>query len=87
MGPEYLAGKEIIRAGLEDHFRGKLLGLSLGVDDCDHAEVDRDDMDNLLTLLAAVGVTYIRGRPQTTSCRGTGRPRSAPHTMSATCSA
>ena len=55
IGPEYLYdGKEIIRAGLEDHFCGKLLGLPLGVDVCytNHAEADQDDMDNLLTLLA-----------------------------------
>ena len=55
IGPEYLYdGKEIIRAGLEDHFCGKLLGLPMGVDVCytNHAEADQDDMDNLLTLLA-----------------------------------
>ncbi len=66
IGPEYLYdGKEIIRAGLEDHFCGKLLGLPLGVDVCytNHAEADQDDMDNLLTLLAAAGVTYIMGVP------------------------
>ena len=58
-------GKEIIRAGLEDHFCGKLLGLPLGVDVCytNHAEADQDDMDNLLTLLAAAGVTFIMGVP------------------------
>ncbi|UGY12984.1 ethanolamine ammonia-lyase subunit EutB [Bradyrhizobium septentrionale] len=62
IGPEYLYdGKEIIRAGLEDHFCGKLLGLPLGVDVCytNHAEADQDDMDNLLTLLAAAGVNFI----------------------------
>jgi ethanolamine ammonia-lyase large subunit len=66
IGPEYLFdGKEIIRAGLEDHFCGKLLGLPLGVDVCytNHAEADQDDMDNLLTLLAAAGVTFIMGVP------------------------
>jgi len=66
IGPEYLYdGKEIIRAGLEDHFCGKLLGLPLGVDVCytNHAEADSDDMDNLLTLLAAAGVTFIMGVP------------------------
>ena len=66
IGPEYLYdGKEIIRAGLEDHFCGKLLGLPLGVDVCytNHAEADQDDMDNLLTLLAAAGVTFIMGVP------------------------
>jgi ethanolamine ammonia-lyase large subunit len=66
IGPEYLYdGKEIIRAGLEDHFCGKLLGAPLGVDVCytNHAEADQDDMDNLLTLLAAAGVTFIMGVP------------------------
>ncbi len=66
IGPEYLYdGKQIIRAGLEDHFCGKLLGLPLGVDVCytNHAEADQDDMDNLLTLLAAAGVTFVMGVP------------------------
>jgi ethanolamine ammonia-lyase large subunit len=66
IGPEYLYdGKEIIRAGLEDHFCGKLLGLPIGVDVCytNHAEADQDDMDNLLTLLAAAGVAFIMGVP------------------------
>ena len=66
IGPEYLYdGKEIIRAGLEDHFCGKLLGLPLGVDVCytNHAEADQDDMDTLLTLLGAAGVTFIMGVP------------------------
>src|SRR3954465_8275472 len=66
IGPEYLFdGKEIIRAGLEDHFCGKLLALPLGVDICytNHAEADQDDMDNLLTLLAAAGVNFIMGVP------------------------
>ena len=66
IGPEYLYdGKEIIRAGLEDHVCGKLLGLPLGVDVCstNHAEADQDDMDTLLTLLAAAGVTYVMGVP------------------------
>ena len=66
IGPEYLFdGKEIIRAGLEDHFCGKLLGLPIGVDVCytNHAEADQDDMDNLLTLLAAAGVNFIMGVP------------------------
>ena len=66
IGPEYLYdGKQIIRAGLEDHFCGKLLGLPIGVDVCytNHAEADQDDMDNLLTLLAAAGVTFIMGVP------------------------
>ena len=64
IGPEYLFdGKQIIRAGLEDHFCGKLLGLPMGVDVCytNHAEADQDDMDALLTLLAAAGVTYVMG--------------------------
>jgi len=66
IGPEYLFdGKQIIRAGLEDHFCGKLLGLPMGVDVCytNHAEADQDDMDALLTLLAAAGVTYVMGVP------------------------
>jgi ethanolamine ammonia-lyase large subunit len=66
IGPEYLFdGKQIIRAGLEDHFCGKLLGLPLGVDVCytNHAEADQDDMDTLLTLLGAAGVTYVMGVP------------------------
>lgn len=66
IGPEYLYdGKQIIRAGLEDHFCGKLLGAPLGVDVCytNHAEADQDDMDTLLTLLAAAGVTFIMGVP------------------------
>lgn len=66
IGPEYLYdGKQIIRAGLEDHFCGKLLGLPMGVDVCytNHAEADQDDMDTLLTLLATAGCTYIMGVP------------------------
>ena len=66
IGPEYLYdGKQIIRAGLEDHFCGKLLGVPMGVDICytNHAEADQDDMDALLTLLGVAGVTYIMGVP------------------------
>jgi ethanolamine ammonia-lyase large subunit len=66
IGPEYLFdGKQIIRAGLEDHFCGKLLGLPMGCDVCytNHAEADQDDMDTLLTLLGAAGVNYIMGVP------------------------
>ncbi len=66
IGPEYLFdGKQILRAGLEDHFCGKLLGLPMGVDVCytNHAEADQDDMDALLTCLAAAGVTYVMGVP------------------------
>ena len=66
IGPEYLFdGKEIIRAGLEDHFCGKLLGLPMGCDVCytNHAEADQDDMDTLLALLAMAGVTYVMGVP------------------------
>src|SRR5580692_5488809 len=66
IGPEYLYdGKQILRAGLEDHFCGKLLGLPMGCDICytNHAEADQDDMDTLLTLLAAAGVNYIMGVP------------------------
>jgi ethanolamine ammonia-lyase large subunit len=66
IGPEYLYdGKQIIRAGLEDHFCGKLLGVPLGVDVCHttHAEADFDDMDTLLTLLGTAGVNFIMGVP------------------------
>ena len=66
IGPEYLYdGKQIIRAGLEDHFCGKLMGVPLGCDICytNHAEADQDDMDTLLTLLGAAGVSYIMGVP------------------------
>jgi ethanolamine ammonia-lyase large subunit len=66
IGPEYLYdGKQILRAGLEDHFCGKLLGLPMGCDICytNHAEADQDDMDTLLTLLGAAGVNYIMGIP------------------------
>ncbi len=66
IGPEYLYdGKQILRAGLEDHLCGKLLGLPMGCDICytNHAEADNDDMDTLLTCLATAGVTYIMGVP------------------------
>ncbi len=66
IGPEYLYdGKQIIRAGLEDHFCGKLLGVPMGCDICytNHAEADQDDMDTLLTLLGAAGVNFIMGVP------------------------
>ncbi|WP_115719869.1 ethanolamine ammonia-lyase subunit EutB [Gallaecimonas mangrovi] len=66
IGPEYLFdGKQITRAGLEDHFCGKLLGLPMGVDVCytNHAEADQNDMDNLLTLLGVAGCNYVMGIP------------------------
>lgn len=66
IGPEYLFdGKEIIRAGLEDHFCGKLLGVPMGCDVCytNHAEADQNDMDNLLTLLGVAGVNFVMGIP------------------------
>jgi ethanolamine ammonia-lyase large subunit len=66
IGPEYLYdGKQIIRAGLEDHFCGKLLELPMGCDVChtNHAEADQDDMDNLLTLLGVAGCNFIMGVP------------------------
>ena len=66
IGPEYLYdGKQIIRAGLEDHFCGKLLGLPMGCDVCytNHADADQNDMDTLLTLLGVAGVNYIMGVP------------------------
>lgn len=66
IGPEYLYdGKQIIRAGLEDHFCGKLMGVPMGCDVCytNHAEADQNDMDNLLTLLGTAGVNFIMGVP------------------------
>jgi len=66
IGPEYLYdGKQIARAGLEDHFCGKLMGVPMGVDVCytNHAEADQDDMDALLTLLCAAGCNYVMGVP------------------------
>ncbi|MDI9246389.1 ethanolamine ammonia-lyase subunit EutB [Marinobacter sp. CHS3-4] len=66
IGPEYLFdGKEITRAGLEDHFCGKLLGVPMGCDICytNHAEADQNDMDNLLTLLGVAGCNFIMGIP------------------------
>ncbi|HLH87505.1 MAG TPA: ethanolamine ammonia-lyase subunit EutB [Xanthobacteraceae bacterium] len=66
IGPEYLYdGKQITRAGLEDHFCGKLMGVPMGVDVCytNHAEADQDDMDALLALLVAAGVSYVMGVP------------------------
>ena len=66
IGPEYLFdGKQIIRAGLEDHFCGKLLGVPMGCDVCytNHAEADSDDMDALMTLLGAAGCNFIMGIP------------------------
>jgi ethanolamine ammonia-lyase large subunit len=66
IGPEYLYdGKQIVRAGLEDHFCGKLLGLPMGCDVCytNHAEADQDDMDTLLTLLGVAGVNFVMGVP------------------------
>jgi ethanolamine ammonia-lyase large subunit len=66
IGPEYLYnGKQIIRAGLEDHFCGKLLGLPMGIDVCytNHADCDQDDMDNLSTLLAAANCNFMMAVP------------------------
>lgn len=66
IGPEYLYdGRQITRAGLEDHFCGKLLGVPMGCDICytNHAEADSDDMDNLLTLLGVAGINFIMGIP------------------------
>jgi ethanolamine ammonia-lyase large subunit len=66
IGPEYLFnGKEITRAGLEDHFCAKLMGVPMGVDVCytNHAEADQDDMDALLALLVAAGVNFVMGVP------------------------
>ncbi|UDY25144.1 ethanolamine ammonia-lyase subunit EutB [Nocardioides sp. Kera G14] len=66
IGPEYLYdGKQVIRAGLEDHFCGKLLGVPMGADVCytNHTEADQDDMDTLLTLLGVAGLNYVMGIP------------------------
>ena len=66
IGPEYLYdGRQILRAGAEDHFCGKLMGLPMGCDVCytNHAEADQDDMDALLTVLGAAGVSYVMGVP------------------------
>ena len=66
IGPEYLVdGKQIVRAGLEDHFCGKLLGVPMGCDVCytNHAEADADDMDALLAMLVAAGVNFVMGVP------------------------
>jgi ethanolamine ammonia-lyase large subunit len=66
IGPEYLFdGKQIVRAGLEDHFCGKLMGVPLGCDVCytNHSEADQDDMDTLMTLLATAGLTFLMGVP------------------------
>ncbi|MEJ5117877.1 ethanolamine ammonia-lyase subunit EutB [Gluconobacter cerinus] len=66
IGPEYLYdGKQIIRAALEDHFCAKLLGVPMGCDACytNHAEADQDDMDNLMVLLGAAGITFLIGVP------------------------
>jgi ethanolamine ammonia-lyase large subunit len=66
IGPEYLFdGKQIIRAGLEDHFCGKIMGLPMGMDICytNHAQADQDDMDTLLTLLGVSGINFIMGVP------------------------
>ncbi|MDB5705035.1 MAG: hypothetical protein JWN66_2151 [Sphingomonas bacterium] len=66
IGPEYLYdGKQILRAALEDHFCGKLLGLPMGLDICytNHAEADQDDMDTILTLLGVAGVNFVMGVP------------------------
>ncbi|MET0911240.1 MAG: ethanolamine ammonia-lyase subunit EutB, partial [Ilumatobacteraceae bacterium] len=66
IGPEYLLdGKQVIRAGLEDHFCGKLLGLPMGCDVCytNHMDADQDDMDVLLTMLGAAGCNFVMGVP------------------------
>lgn len=66
IGPEYLAdGRQMIRAGLEDHFMGKLLGVPMGVDACytNHMDADQNDLENLTILLTAAGVNYFMGVP------------------------
>jgi ethanolamine ammonia-lyase large subunit len=66
IGPEYLAdGRQMIRAGLEDHFMGKLLGVPMGIDACytNHMQADQNDLENLAVLLTAAGVNYFMGVP------------------------
>lgn len=66
IGPEYLAdGRQMIRAGLEDHFMGKLLGVPMGIDACytNHMQADQNDLENLAVLLVAAGVNYFMGVP------------------------
>lgn len=66
IGPEYLAdGRQMIRAGLEDHFMGKLLGVPMGIDACytNHMEADQNDLENLAMLLVSAGVNYFMGVP------------------------
>ena len=90
IGPEYLYdGKQIIRAGLEDHFCGKLLGLPMGCDICytNHAEADQDDMDTLLTLLGTAGVNFIMGVPgRTILCSTTKAPHFTMRSIFGSCS-
>jgi ethanolamine ammonia-lyase large subunit len=90
IGPEYLYdGKQIIRAGLEDHFCGKLLGVPMGCDICytNHAQADQDDMDTLLTLLGAASTSSWACRARTTSCSTTRARRSTTRCTCARCSA
>ncbi len=71
IGPEYLYdSKQVIRAGLEDHFMGKLTGVSMGCDACytNHMKADQNDIENLATLLVAAGCNYIMGVPQGDDC-------------------
>lgn len=71
IGPEYLYdSKQVTRAGLEDHFMGKLTGISMGCDVCytNHMKADQNDIENLATLLVAAGCNYIMGVPQGDDC-------------------
>lgn len=71
IGPEYLYdAKQVTRAGLEDHFMGKLTGISMGCDACytNHIKADQNDIENLATLLVAAGCNYIMGVPQGDDC-------------------
>ena len=71
IGPEYLYdSKQVIRAGLEDHFMGKLTGIPMGCDACytNHMKADQNDIENLATLLVAAGCNYIMGVPQGDDC-------------------
>ena len=71
IGPEYLYdSKQVTRAGLEDHFMGKLTGIPMGCDACytNHMKADQNDIENLATLLVAAGCNYIMGVPQGDDC-------------------
>lgn len=90
IGPEYLYdGRQILRAALEDHFCGKLLGLPMGLDICytNHADADDDDIATMLTMLGVAGASFVICTPEaTTSCSTTSRPRTTTRCTCARCS-